>query len=197
MLNRHKRDIPEINTSSLADISFLLLLFFILTSSMGPDRIMPVRLSPTPPKQAERQHIKINERNYLPIYIDEHNQIFCRSEKIEPQRLKAYAKAFIANPENDSDLPERMAIALPLLGDVEITQQHVISLSNHEETLFQTHVFVQNEVLAAYRELRDELSSQSFGKPYSELNPEQQQEIRQYYPRKISRAEKIRKATGQ
>ena len=193
MRSRRKREIPEINSSSAADLSFLLLLFFILTSSMSPDWIMPMRLSPLPPERVRQEHIKINERNYLPVYIDEGNQIYCRSEKVDSLALRSYVKAFVANPDDEANLPEKVAVNLPVLGDVEVTKNHIISISNHDDALFQTYVFVQNELIAAYRELREDLAQTTFGKAYQDLTQEQQNAIQQYYPRKISRAEKVRK----
>ncbi len=185
--------IPEINSSASADVSFLLLIFFILTASVHPDFIMPMHLSPLPPENYPVKHIEIKKRNFLPIYIDDENQIFLEKKKIEVNELKTLAKEFISNPENKENLPEKTEEEIPLLGKQKITKDHVIAITNGDKTSFQTYVFVQNELAAAYRELRNELSEKSFGKPYSEINSEEKKAIRQYYPRKISKPEKVEK----
>ncbi len=185
-----KRKIPEINSSAAADISFLLLIFFILTSSMNPDFIMPNRLSPPPPEDVRTEHIQIKKRNFLPVYIDAENRILCREEVIEKQELRGLAKLFISNPDNRDDLPEKAKENIDLLGESAIAKDHIISLTVDDKADFETYVFVLNELIASYRELRDELSEQKFGRPYKELSPLQKKAVRQYYPQKISKPEK-------
>jgi biopolymer transport protein ExbD len=190
---RYKHEIPGIHSSAVADLSFLLLIFFIVTISLEPAWVMPTRLSPPVPENRQTAPIKIKERDFLPIYIDDENRIFCRSIAIKATELRTYAKHFIENPDNDNDLPEKIATDIPLLGTVDITQRHIIALSNGEKTSFQAYIFVQNELIAAYNELREELSRKKFGKSYNALTTPEQEAVRGYYPRKISRPEKTDK----
>ncbi|MDR2628265.1 MAG: biopolymer transporter ExbD [Dysgonamonadaceae bacterium] len=184
---RNKHRIPGINSSATADLSFLLLIFFIITSSIDPHWMMPMHLSPTVPSKAN--HIIIRERDFLPVHIDGENRIFCRSTLVKASELRAYTKHFIKNPDNDENLPEKVPVNIPFLGETDITKNHIIALSNEDETAFRTYVFVQNELIAAYRELREELAMEKFGKAYHTLGYAEQEAVRTCYQRKISRPE--------
>jgi biopolymer transport protein ExbD len=190
---RYKHNIPGIHSSAVADLSFLLLIFFIVTISLEPTWVMPVRLSPLMPENQQKSPLKIKERDFLPIYIDNEDRIFCRSAAIQATELRAYAKRFIENPDNDNNLPEKVAVNIPPLGVVNTTQHHIIALSNGEKTSFQTYIFVQNELVTAYNELREELSQKKFNKAYNALTILEQEAVKSYYQRKISRPEKIDK----
>ncbi|MFA6582417.1 MAG: biopolymer transporter ExbD, partial [Paludibacter sp.] len=85
--------------------------------------------------------------------------------------------------------PEKTMVNIDLLGNVEITKDHVISLQNDVDTQYQAYIEVQNELVAAYNELRNEFSMQKFGKKYDELPEREQMAIQQVYPQKISEAE--------
>lgn len=182
---------PEINSGSAADVSFLLLLFFILTSSVGLNKVMPAKMSPPTPDNERPEPVLVKERNFLPLFIDENDRIVFRSVVVEPVALRALVKEFIDNPEENDDLPEKTLKDDPLMGGVEVSDLHVISLSAHDKSHFQTYVFVQNELLAAYGELRNELAFRVFDKPYRELSEDLQQAVGACYPRRISKPEKI------
>lgn len=98
-------------------------------------------------------------------------------------------KDFIANPKHEENKPEFHTERLPYFGDVEITKNHVISVQNDRGTPYKVYFNVQHELIAAYNELRDEISLKQFNKPYAELNEDQQKAVRDYYPQKISEAE--------
>ena len=108
---------------------------------------------------------------------------------IDVKQLKEKAKEFIANPYDDENLPEKHRKNIPLLGDCMITENHVISVQNDVGTSYQAYIDVQNELVAAYNELRNELGKAKFGKLYNECNEDEQKAIREYYPQKISEAE--------
>lgn len=188
---RKKRKVPGINSSSTADIAFILLIFFLITTSMDTDRGLARRLPPPPdPAAKQDDNIKVKERNVLQVRLNANNELMCGSEYISTNQLKAKAKEFIANPNDDSNLPEKHVENIPLLGgDVMITKMHVISVQNDVGTSYQAYIDVQNELIAAYNELRDELGKAKFGKAYVECDEDQQKAIRTYYPQKISEAE--------
>ena len=99
------------------------------------------------------------------------------------------AKEFIVNPYDDEKLPEKHRKNIPLLGDCMITEKHVISVQNDVGTSYKAYIDVQNELVAAYNELRDELGKAKFGKTYAQCDEDEQKAIREYYPQKISEAE--------
>ena len=103
-------------------------------------------------------------------------------------------KEFIENPGNRADLPEKDWENVPLLGKRKITKYHVISLCTHRGTSYGTYVAVQNELSAAYNELRDNLSMKEFGVHYLQLEKEdlRRKAVENYYPLKLSEAETVR-----
>ena len=104
-------------------------------------------------------------------------------------KVKEKAKEFIVNPYDDEKLPEKHRKNIPLLGDCMITENHVISVQNDVGTSYKAYIDVQNELVAAYNELRDELGKAKFGKTYAQCDEDEQKAIREYYPQKISEAE--------
>jgi biopolymer transport protein ExbD len=186
-----KRKVPGINGSSSADIAFMLLLFFLLTTSMDTDQGLPRRL-PRPPEANKEIEQKVNQRNTLTIMISSDNRIMCAKEEVALTQLREKAKEFIENPNNLEHLPEKDTINIPLFGDgvQMITKNHIISLQCDRGTAYQTYIDVQNELAAAYNDLRDVISRKYFGKPFRGLDDEdQRQAVMKYYPQKISEAE--------
>lgn len=184
-----KRKVPEVNSSSTADIAFIILIFFLVTTSMDTDRGLARRLpEPKDPNAQEQENI-VKDRNLLRVYLNANDQLMVSNEIINVGQLRQKTKDFIVNPYNDDKLPEKHAKDIPFFGNVMITTNHVISLQNDRMTSYQAYMEVQNELVAAYNELRNELAQEKWKRTYAELNEEQQKAIRDYYPQKISEAE--------
>ena len=184
-----KRKVPDINSSSTADIAFLLLIFFLITTSMDTARGLARRLPPPPENIEKPDDQKVKQRNVLQIYLNMYDQLMVNGEIMNVQQLRAKTKEFIANKYNDESLPERVSKDVNFFGPMMITEKHVVSLQNDRSSSYQAYIDVQNELVAAYNELRDELSQEKWGKKYSELDDEQQKAVREVYPQKISEAE--------
>lgn len=189
-MGKKKRENGEINSSSMADIAFLLLIFFLVTTSMSTTTGLSRRLPPPLPEDMEVPPVDINKRNIFIVKVNSQNQIMVQGEEMNIRDVREKAKEFIKNENNEPNLPQKVAVNIPLLGMMEITKEHVISLQNDVDTQYQAYIDVQNELVAAYNELRNELSKQKFsGKLFDELNEEQQKAIQAVYPQKISEAE--------
>ena len=188
---RKKKSMPGINSSSTADIAFMLLIFFLTTTSMDTDRGLARRLpNPPDPNVKQNDDIIVKERNVLQVRLNKDNQLMVGSEYLDIKQLRAKAKEFVANPNNDENLPEKHLKNIPLLGgDCMITEKHVISVQNDVGTSYQAYIDVQNELVAAYNELRNELANEKFGMDYIECSEDEQKAIRDFYPQKISEAE--------
>ena len=185
-----KRKVPDINSSSTADIAFLLLIFFLITTSMDTDRGLARRLPPPPENDKEQKNEdKVKQRNVLQIYLNMYDQLMVNGETMNVQQLRAKTKEFVANKYNDESLPEKTSKEVDFFGPTMVTEKHVVSLQNDRSSSYQAYIDVQNELVAAYNELRDELSQEKWGKNYSELNEDQQKAVREIYPQKISEAE--------
>ena len=187
---RKKRKCPEVNSSSTADIAFLLLIFFLITTSMDTDRGLARRLPPPPEtEQKDNNDQKLKERNVLMVALNMNDQLMCGSDYISVEQLREKAKEFIANPNNDEHMPELHAKTVEFFGNVQITEKHVISLRCDRGSSYKAYLAVQNELVAAYNELRDELAQKQWQKNYVDLNEDQQAAIREIYPQRISEAE--------
>ncbi len=188
-MGKSKRKIKEINSSSMADISFLLLIFFLVTTSMNVSTGLQRRLPPPLPPDQKPQDIDIKKRNIFVVKVNSMNQLLVQGQEMSVRDLREKAKEFIKNEANDPNLPEKVTVDIPNLGNVEITKDHVISLQNDVDTQYQAYIEVQNELVGAYNELRNEFAQERFGKKYDELDPELQKAVQDVYPQKISEAE--------
>ena len=184
-----KRKTPGINGSSSADIAFMLLIFFLITTSMDTDKGLARRLPPPVPKDQKKQDVDINKRNLLIVLINSNNEILCGDQFVDIKQLKDKVKEFIDNPYNDANKPEKVEEDVPFFGKMMTAKKHVISLQNDRGTEYQAYISVQNELARAYNELRDDLSKKKFGMAFAELDEEQQKAVQQVYPQKISEAE--------
>ena len=194
----NKRKLPEINASQMADISFLLLIFWLCSTTMSTDQGLSRRLPPPLPPNMEKPDVEVNERNIFIVLINSQNQLLVQGELMDVRQLREEAKAFILNAENDIHKPELFEVTADVLdknGNVErtlktiTTKNHVISLQNDRGTSYSAYINVQNELVAAYNELRNELAKAKFAKAYDDLDAEQQKAIQKIYPQKISEAE--------
>lgn len=184
-----KRKTSEINSSSMADIAFLLLIFFLVTTSMSTSTGLARRLPPPLPPNVKPSDQDINKRNLFVVKVNSQNELLVQGELMNIKDLRKKAKEFIENTNNDPNMPVKTKVNVPLVGEIEITKDHVISLQNDVDTEYQAYVSVQNELVAAYNELRNDFSKQHFGKLFDDLNEEQQQAVQAVYPQKISEAE--------
>ncbi|NPA36578.1 MAG: biopolymer transporter ExbD [Chlorobi bacterium] len=182
-----KRELQEVNAGSMADIAFLLLIFFLMTTTMDSDTGLARTLPPIVPED-EPPPPPIKERNVFAVLLNSQNQLLVEGEPMDISELKDAAKEFIENPERKDNLPEFKEIEVPLLGTVEVSKG-VISLQSDRGTEYQAYLMVQNELARAYNELRQEFARKKFGKDYKDLDEDEMKAVRMVYPQKISEAE--------
>ncbi len=185
-----KRKMPGLNTSSTADISFMLLIFFLVTTSMDTDQGL-ARSLPKPPEDDQlNNEIKVKERNILNIRINKDNYLLIGDDYATLADVKERAKEFIKNEENKPNLPELKPYKVKELGKTfMVTENHVISVQTDRGTDYGVYFAVQDALVSAYNEIRDEFSKQEFGYKYDQLTADQQKIVRDVYPQKISEAE--------
>lgn len=178
---------PEVNTGSMADISFLLLTFFLLTSSIDTDLGLARKLPPMPEDDAEIPPIK--ERNIFVVLVNAYDMLLVEGKQGNINTLRRDAKNFFLNPTNDPHLSEKKIENIPLIGPYE-KSKGVISLRNDRGTSYEMYIKVQNEIAAAINEMRDELSMKHFGVKFADLkSDEQSKAISKAIPIAVSEAE--------
>ena len=194
---RKKRKAPAINSSSSADLAFTLLIFFLVVTSMDTDEGL-TRLLPRWTEEQTNQDIK--KRNILNVLVNANNDLMIGDDFGKVEDLCEKAKNFIKaegefagerGPEYIQANPEKYPELVQYFGaDTKTPKNHVISLQSDYGTSYEMYIKVQNELVAAYNQLREELSQSKFGKPYDEeeLSKEQMQAIKDYYPMNISEA---------
>ena len=159
---RRFEQIPELNTSSTADISFMLLIFFLVTSSMDTDKGLLRQLPPPPQEQQPPQDVR--KDHVLQITLDAHDQLSIDGTLLTTQQLQNQIVEFVAADRTD----------------------HVISIRTDRATTYEAYFRMQNAIVAAYNQLREHYSRERYGKGYGELFQEQRDEVNQYYPQRIS-----------
>ena len=191
-----KRKVPEVNSSSQADIAFSLLIFFLVATTMNTDTGLARMLPPMPPENQQQEDIKVKERNLFLVLISGNGAIMAgtpnHQEIIDLRQLTDKAKEFILNPMDDQNLPEKKdeEIAMPDGSKwVYPVSQGVISLQTTRDTGYQAYIQVQNELTRAFNEVRDDVAEKKFGSKFSDLTEEQRGVITKAIPLKISEAE--------
>ena len=144
-----KRSAPEVNAGSMADIAFLLLIFFLVTTTIEKDSGLNRKL---PPIEEDIEPPIIKQRNIFTVLLNGKDQLLVEEELMEIKDLRAAAIEFLDNngdgtctycqgPKNasSSDNPDKA----------------IISLKNDRETSYATYISVQNELVAAYNVIRN------------------------------------------
>lgn len=158
-----KLEMPGLNTTSTADISFMLLIFFLVVSSMDIDKGLTRQL---PPMEKENviEETLINKDHLLRLEISENNQLIVDGKEMAIQQLRSYASTFI----------------------IKVGNSHLISLDVHPSSSYDTYFQVQNELIGAYKMVRNHLSKKQFGETFELLSPKQKMVIREQIPQHIA-----------
>ncbi|MAD97852.1 MAG: biopolymer transporter ExbD [Flavobacteriaceae bacterium] len=202
-----RRENPEINAGSMADIAFLLLIFFLVTTTMNVDSGVSKKLSEKPPPNYEPPIIK--KKNIFEVNINRKNELMVEDERMQLKDLKEAAMKFIDNGGGVGKPGEDGTPGQPCdycQGEKsESSSDHpnkaVISVQSDRGTEYGTYIAVQNELLKAYRELRDRLCRQRYNMSFTELEEaykddknnedlkKKVEDIKKAYPQIISDAE--------
>jgi len=169
-----RRESPEVNAGSMADIAFLLLIFFLVTTTIDVDKGITVKLPPwsdEPPPE-----MKLNERNVYSVLVNANDELLVRGQPMRPGDLRENTKNFIANPRKMPNMAET-------------PKKAIISLKNDRGTSYEAYIRVYNELKAAYRELWDDAADVQYGRTYDELELEEKRTLRADIPLVISEAE--------
>ncbi len=179
-MGSRRRDIPEINAGSMADIAFLLLVFFLVTTTMDIPTGLQVALPPI--SEEPPQDSKQRKREVLEVLVNSADQLLVEGSPLTIERLRQKTVDHLTNEGKDPTLSTTSTKA-------------IVSLKNDRGTSYDMYVQVYNELTAAYSEVRDEYSMREFGKEYTKLDPTRDkdkiEQVKDKYPKKLSEAEPV------
>ena len=176
---------PSLNTTSTADISFMLLIFFLMTSSMDTDKGLPRQLPPPEESQVEEE-ILVKERNVMALRLDADGRLTCNDEPITDEELAGRVAEFVANDADDPSLPEKSEREVHLLGLTRVSDRHIITIQADRQTAYDAYFQMQNAIVAGYNQLRSRLARQQFGHDYRLCSREERDAIALVYPQRVS-----------
>ena len=182
------RPAGDINAGSMADIAFLLLTFFMMVTTMDTETGIQRRLPPMPDENQIEQAEQINKRNIMVVLINNNDRLFAGGQEMPIVMLKDKVKEFLTNPANLPDLPERREKEIEGFGPYMVSRA-LVSLQNTRGTSYKAYIEVQNELVKAFNEVRDDFAMQNFGKNYDLLDEDQQRITRDAVPMNLSERE--------
>lgn len=191
-----RREAPEINAGSMADIAFLLLIFFLVTTTMDVDTGLTRKLPP-PIEDEIEDPPEVKQRNVFQVLVNANDDLLVEGDVMLVSQLRDEAKRFIIGDPNDENMPEFKITEVPVLGAIPVSKQ-IVSLQNDRGTSYEMYIKVQNELVAAYNEVRDEFAREKFGMSMAELERKaetskkaeaQLDAVKDVYPQRISEAE--------
>lgn len=164
IIRRKKRQVPGLNTATTADISFMLLIFFLVTTSMDVDKGL-FRVLPSPePQKLEQQETTVDKSTLLALHVTAQNQLLVNDK-----------------PQNVNKLSGEVIKFVHRLG-----ARHLISIESDRDANYDLYFQMQNQIMMAYQQLRDEYSQKHFGKDFSSLSSEQKEKVRKACPQRIT-----------
>ncbi|MFM1808455.1 MAG: hypothetical protein RLZZ242_1180 [Bacteroidota bacterium] len=190
-----RKGAPEVNAGSMADIAFLLLIFFLVTTTIETDAGLDRMLPPIEPPDTD---VVIKQKNIFVVNINKNGQLLVEEQLMDIKDLRAAAIAFLDNGGSPSGTPEYCNYCKGKRDESssDNPQKAIISLKNDRETTYSTYITVQNELVAAYNDLRNRESRRLYGRDFIEmeaeyLNPETPSSVRDELKEKVLRIQEL------
>lgn len=181
------KPVREVNAGSMADIAFLLLIFFLVTTTMDVDTGIIRKLPP--PLDPSADPPKVKDRNVLKVLVNKNDRLMVDGKPATVSNLADRAKTFLMNPQNREDMPDKTTKEIDYLGAVQVSKG-IISLKNDRGTSYNMYIQVQNELTKAVNQMRNDLAQRKFGIKYDKLkNEDYIKAIQKAIPVPISEAE--------
>ena len=186
---------PEVNAGSMADIAFLLLIFFLVTTTIETDAGLDRMLPPLEPPETD---VVIKQKNIFTVNINKNGQLLVEEELTDLKNLRTKAMAFLDNGGAPSGTPDYCNYCKGRrdASSSDSPTKAIISLKNDRETKYATYITVQNELVGAYNDLRNREAQRLFGRDFTEmeaefLNPETPSRIRDELKDKVKRVQEL------
>lgn len=164
IVRKQKRKVPGLNTASTADISFMLLIFFLVTTSMDVDKGL-LRLLPSPePQKSERVASTVDKSTLMALHVTSDNQLLLNDKPFPVEKLQSEVIAFVHR----------------------LGKRHLISIISDREADYNLYFQMQNQLMMAYNQLRNDYSIKHFGKPFPALSAQQKETVRKECPQRMT-----------
>lgn len=171
--NKDRRSFEGVNAGSMADIAFLLLIFFLIATTIDVDKGITVKL---PPYDPDPISTPLPQSRVITVKVNASNQLLVENEFLEIRDFKKKVKNIILNPLSRPDYPSKPSLS-------------IISLQNDKGTAYDKYIEVYNELKSTYRELWEKESDRKFGKTYAQLNKPEKKAVHKEFPFVVSEAE--------
>ena len=182
---RIRPDIPEINATSTADMAFMLLIFFLLTTSLETEKSISRRLVPLT-DSVDVQPLIVKKRNLLDIRLDSEGKIYFKGHETSLSLLKELVRKCVENTSRNDSMPEVNQLTLPLIGEVPVFDAHILALRYDAHTDYNTYFAVQSILMEVYADICNDLSIKYFHVPYKQASSSQQEMVCTCCPIRIS-----------
>lgn len=164
IVRKKNRKVPGLNTASTADISFMLLIFFLVTTSMDVDKGL-LRLLPSPePQKTEVMTTTVDKSTLMALHVTSDNQLLLNDKPFPVEKLQAEVIAFVHR----------------------LGKRHLISIMSDRDADYNLYFQMQNQLMMAYQQIRNDYSVKHFGKPFSALSTQQKEEVRHECPQRMT-----------
>ena len=163
----------------------MLLIFFLVTSSMDTTKGLPRQLPP-PEDSTEQQEAEVKERNVMQLRIDGQDRMTCNGDTVSSGELAQRVAAFVANTDDDPTLPEKSEREVHLMGRCRVSDRHLITIATDRQTTYNAYFEMQDAIVRGYNQIRSELAARRFGHAYAQCSQEERDAIAMVYPQRIS-----------
>ena len=183
------RKLQEINAASMADIAFMLLLFFLVATTMDIDTGLARQLPPMPEENTDEDEITFKERNIFVVLVNKNDELYVEDEYLGIDQLRKKTIEFLTNPQNIENLPEKVQREIAPFGILEVSKG-IISLRNDNGTSYSMYIQVLNELSGAGDYVRDQFCYAKLGMKYDDIKDDDvRKAVREAVPVVISEAE--------
>ncbi|MEE1343528.1 MAG: biopolymer transporter ExbD [Segatella copri] len=163
LIRRKQRETPGLNTTSTADISFMLLIFFLVTTSMDVDKGL-LRQLPSPEPQKKEQQTVVDKANLMELRLTAGDTLLVNGKPMKVSQLKEETIRFVHR----------------------LGKKHLISIESDRDADYNLYFQMQNQLMEAYSQLRNETAQKKYHRDYALLNNDQKEQVRNICPQRIT-----------
>lgn len=160
----HRRPLPGLNTSSTADISFMLLIFFLVATSLDTDKGLSRQLPPSSDNRKEQPALEVEKSKVLSVVLHADNSYSVDGEQVTVAGLKQAVKDKAKSRPKD----------------------HVIDIHSSPKACYDAYFQLQHAVVEAYKELRGECAVSLYGRSFRRLSAAERDTVMARVPQRVS-----------